>query len=230
MSIERTVRQAGAPPTRSVFRGWEGAGAYMNVVTSGPAGSTMIVSGLTLGLVSSRRTEPVTLRRTPGVVVLRRTPLPRSVVSAHCAIHAESTGIPTLSPVSGSQTALAISSTRPPPGRDQATRWPTVSTEYSQVALTPSQGSERACATTSTGPSRTLPIVSKRASTRPERKVSEESGRRVPVVSSTCAARGYRPNRIRVAASSPGPRGPPPSDCPPNSCATKPPASSDARP
>ncbi len=111
-------------------------------------------------------------------------------MSAQAATCAESSSMISESPASGSHSHSPISCSSPPPGRDQGTRCSSVSTACSQVALTPSQASVVALAWIATGPECTLPSVSNRAMMRAERKVSEESGRLVPVVSLTVTTAG----------------------------------------
>ena len=145
------------------------------------------------------------------------------VLSLHISMSAESSTISTLSPSAGSQTVVAISSTSPPPGSDHGTLFPSVSTASCQLALTGSQSSLTVCVVISTGPSATLPTVSKRTRIVAAWMVISVSIRFVPAVSTTVTLRGNRANRTSVAASSPGPSTPSSSGPGPNSCATNPP-------
>ena len=188
------------------------------------------VSGLMLGTVFSSIRTRVTRRRTPGSFVLRRTSREVTVLSFHSSMSAESSTIWTVSPAAGSHTALAISSTSPPPGSDHGTMAPRVSTAKSQSALTGSQSSRTLCAAISTGPSRMLPTVSKRTRISADSKAGSVSIRFVPAVSTTVIVGGNCANRTSVAASSPGPSTPSSSGPGPNSCATTPPPSCEARP
>ena len=162
----------------------------MKVVFSVDASTSMIVSGARLGRAFSRMKAERTCRRTPGSRVPSRSPRERSVESAHAFSWTVSTAITSESPAAGSHVAVPMSRSAPPPGADQGTLCCSVSIACSQLALVPSQGSVRAWMSISTGPDCTLPSVSNRATIRPERKVSVESGLDVPAVSVTVATAG----------------------------------------
>ena len=130
-----------------------------------------------------------------------RAPRLTSEVWGHAAICAESSSNQTESPAAGSHSAVLKGATGPAPASGHGRRSAIVSTALVQVTVLACQSCWIAPRLSSTGSSLVLASVSRNATKRPPRNVSDVSVSVVPAVSLTDADAGYAPNRNRVRAS-----------------------------